>query len=183
MTQMTQMMQVTLFTQDAPARLPHGSDEPRGSEPHGSGEPRGPEPHGTDPNQPPHPAATSRGTRRIGRLLVASGLGLLPWMYVLAAGLPAVMTAPRRPAAWIGLDVLEAAGLIATGLLARRGDRRHALGAAATAALLVVDAWFDTMTATSTGDLAAAIAMALCPELPLAAVCGWLAIRASRQHV
>jgi streptomycin 6-kinase len=104
-------------------------------------------------------------------------------MYVLAAGLPAVMTAPRWPAAWIGLDTLEAAGLIATGLLAARGDRRHALAAAATTALLVVDAWFDAMTATSTSDLGAAIAMALCPELPLAAVCGWLAIRASQQNI
>ncbi|GIG59594.1 hypothetical protein Lfu02_39660 [Longispora fulva] len=160
-----------LFTRDAPTGQPRRSDEPLG-----------PGPHGTDPNQPPHPAATSRGTRRIGRLLVASGLGLLPWMYVLAAGLSAVATAPRWPAAWIGMDILEAAGLIATGLLAARGDRRHALAAAATAALLVVDAWFDTMTATSNSDLGAAIAMALCAELPLAAVCGWLAMRGSRQR-
>lgn len=171
------MTQIVRFTADAPTRQPHGSDEPHSSDRHSS------EPHGTDPDQPPRSAATSRATRRIGRLLVACGLGLLPWMYVLAAGLPAVMTAPRWPVAWIGLDVLEAAGLLATGLLASRGDRRHALAAAATAALLVVDAWFDTMTATSTGDLAAAIAMALCPELPLAALCGWLAIRASRQNI
>ena len=170
-----------LFTQDTPTGQPHRSDEPLRSEPLGS-EPLGSEPQGTEPDQPPHSAVASRGTRRIGRLLVASGLGLLPWMYVLAAGLPAVMTAPRWPAAWIGLDSLEAAGLIATGLLASRGDRRHALAAAATTALLVVDAWFDTMTATSDSDLGAAIAMALCPELPLAAVCGWLAIRASRQN-
>lgn len=174
---MTHMTQLTVFTRDAPTGEPHRSDEPLEYEPLEY------EPQGTDPNEPPRSAATSRSTRRIGRLLVASGLGLLPWMYVLAAGLPAVMTAPRWPVAWIGLDILEAAGLIATGLLAARGDRRHALAAAATAALLVVDAWFDTMTATSHADLAAAIAMALCPELPLAAVCGWLAIRASRQNL
>lgn len=174
---------MTLFTQDAPTRQPH-SPEPHSPEPH-KPEPHKPDPHSPEPHTttPPHPTPTSRATRRIARLLLASGLGLLPWMYVLAAGLPAVMTAPRWPAAWIGLDVLEAAGLIATGLLVSRGDRRHALAAAATAALLVVDAWFDTMTATSNSDLGAAIAMALCPELPLAAVCGWLAIRASRQHL
>lgn len=147
-----------------------------------TGRAAGGEAHSTDRNQPPHSATTSRGARRIGRLLVASGLALLPWMYVLAAGPPTVMTATRWPAAWIGLDVLEAAGLITTGLLASRRDRRHTPAAAATAALLVVDAWFDTMTATSSSDLRAAIAMALCPELPLAAVCAWLAIRASRQH-
>ncbi|WP_412542600.1 hypothetical protein R8Z50_08940 [Longispora sp. K20-0274] len=165
------MTQMTLFTVDAPTGQPHRSAERLGSGP-----------HGTDPNQPPHPAATSRASRRIGHLLVASGLGLLPWMFVLVAGLSAVATAPRWPAAWIGLDILEAAGLIGTGLLTARGDRRHALAAAATAALLVVDAWFDTMTATSNSDLWAAIAMALCPELPLAAVCGWLAMRAARQR-
>jgi hypothetical protein len=193
---MTQMM---LFTREARqadsaghrmaegTRQPHdtgslGNETESTGSPHGTGPRAGSEGHTTDRNQPPHSATTSRGTRRIGRLLVASGLGLLPWMYVLAAGLPTVMTAPRWPAAWIGLDILEAAGLIATGLLASRGDRRHTLAAAATTALLVVDAWFDTMTATSSSDLKAAIAMALCPELPLAAVCAWLAIRASRQH-
>jgi hypothetical protein len=75
-------------------------------------------------------------------------------------------------------DALEALGLIATGLLAARGDRRHALAAAATATLLAVDTWFDTTTAAPGGDLATAVAMALGAELPLAALCGRLALRA-----
>ncbi|NUS17907.1 MAG: hypothetical protein HOY69_42010, partial [Streptomyces sp.] len=88
----------------------------------------------------PRPA---RGVRRAGWLPAACGLALLPWLYVLATGLPATATAAHWPVAWVGLDALEALGLIATGLLAARGDRRHALAAAATATLLVVDAWFD----------------------------------------
>jgi hypothetical protein len=122
----------------------------------------------------PRPA---RGTRRAGWLLVACGLALLPWLYVLATGLPATATAAHWPVAWVGLDALEALGLIATGLLVARGDRRYALAAAATATLLVVDAWFDTTTAASGGDFAAAVAMALGAELPLAALCGRLALR------
>lgn len=122
----------------------------------------------------PRPA---RGMRRAGWLLVACGLGLLPWLYVLATGLPATATAAHWPVAWVGLDALEALGLIATGLLAARGDRRHALAAAATATLLVVDAWFDTTTAAPGGDFATAAAMALGAELPLAALCGRLALR------
>lgn len=125
--------------------------------------------------QEPRPA---RGMRLAGGLLVACGLGLLPWLYVLATGLPATATAAHWPVAWVGLDALEALGLIATGLLAARGDRRHALAAAATAALLVVDAWFDTTTAAPGGDFATAVAMALGAELPLAALCGRLALRA-----
>ncbi|GAA2522529.1 hypothetical protein GCM10010276_86930 [Streptomyces longisporus] len=123
----------------------------------------------------PRPA---RGMRRTGWLLVACGLALLPWLYVLAAGLPATAPAAHWPVALVGLDALEALGLIATGLLAARGDRRHALAAAATATLLVVDAWFDTTTATPGGDFATAVAMSLGAELPLAALCGRLALRA-----
>ncbi|MFD5813936.1 hypothetical protein [Streptomyces sp. NPDC127038] len=127
----------------------------------------------------PRPA---RGMRRAGWLLVACGLALVPWLYVLATGLPATATAAHWPVAWVGLDALEALGLIATGLLAARGDRRHALAAAATATLLVVDAWFDTTTAAPSGDLATAVVMALGAELPLAALCGRLALRALSRH-
>ncbi|MFE7853197.1 hypothetical protein [Streptomyces sp. NPDC057403] len=127
----------------------------------------------------PRPA---RGMLRAGWLLVACGLALLPWLYVLATGLPATATAAHWPVAWVGLDALEALGLIATGLLAARGDRRHALAAAATATLLAVDAWFDTTTATPGGDFATAVAMALDAELPLAALCGRLALRALSRH-
>ncbi|WP_433887468.1 hypothetical protein [Streptomyces sp. CA-111067] len=127
----------------------------------------------------PRPA---RGMRRAGWLLVACGLALLPWLYVLATGLPPTATAAHWPVAWVGLDALEALGLIATGLLAARGDRRHALAAAATATLLVVDAWFDTTTAAPGGDLATAVAIALGAELPLAALCGRLALRALSRH-
>ncbi|KJY32403.1 hypothetical protein VR44_16095 [Streptomyces katrae] len=128
----------------------------------------------------PRPA---RGLRRAGCLLVAFGLALLPWLYVLATSLPATATAAHWPLAWIGLDALEALGLITTGLLATRGDRRHALAAAATATLLVVDAWLDTTTAAPGGDFATAAAMALVAELPLAALCGRLGLRALSRHV
>ncbi|GAB1332170.1 hypothetical protein ACE1SV_65090 [Streptomyces sennicomposti] len=128
--------------------------------------------------QEPRPA---RGMRRAGWLLVACGLALLPWLCVLATGLPATATAAHWPVAWVGLDALEALGLITTGLLAARGDRRHALAAAATATLLGVDAWFDTTTAAPGGDFATAVAMALGAELPLAALCGRLALRTLRR--
>ena len=127
----------------------------------------------------PRPA---RGMRRAGWLLVACGLALLPWLYVLATGLPATATAAHWPVAWVGLDALEALGLIATGVLAARGDRRHAPAAAATATLLVVDAWFDTTTVAPGGDFATAVAMALGAELPLAALCGRLALRTLSRH-
>ncbi|MFD7426658.1 hypothetical protein ACFV6Z_06305 [Streptomyces sp. NPDC059818] len=119
---------------------------------------------------------------RAGRLLVVCGLLLLPWLYVLATGLSETITAVHWPVAWVGLDTMEAVGLITTGALAAHGDRWHPLVATATAALLVTDAWFDTVTASAGSDLARAAAMALGAELPLAALCVWLAVRALQQR-
>jgi hypothetical protein len=109
--------------------------------------------------------------RRLGRALVAAGAALVPWMAGLA------VLGVRWRTAWVGLDTLEALGLVTTGLLLRRGDRRCSLAAAVTATLLVVDAWFDTTTASPGLDRLTAVAAAGFLELPLAAVCAVLAAR------
>lgn len=112
-------------------------------------------------------------------VLLASGVALVPWLYVLARTLPSTARVAHWNAAWVGLDALEALGLLSTAVLRMRGDDRHRLAAAATGTLLVVDAWFDTVTAASGGELAGAVAMALGAELPLAALCAVLALRVS----
>ncbi|MGW3117822.1 hypothetical protein ACWDBW_11870 [Streptomyces sp. NPDC001107] len=114
---------------------------------------------------------------RTEHVLVGCGLALLPWLVVLAKGLPGTAVATHWNTAWVGLDALEATGLIATGLLTARGHHLHPLTASATATLLAVDAWFDTMTAAPGGDQLSALAMAFGAELPLAAVCAALAVR------
>ncbi|MDF3144864.1 MULTISPECIES: hypothetical protein [unclassified Streptomyces] len=114
---------------------------------------------------------------RMEHVLVVSGLALLPWLVVLAGSLPGTAVASNWRTVWIGLDAAEALGLIATGLLAVRGHRLHALTATAAATLLVVDAWFDTMTAAPGVDQVSAAAMALGAELPLAVMCVVLAAR------
>ncbi|WP_254389967.1 hypothetical protein [Streptomyces sp. AC550_RSS872] len=114
---------------------------------------------------------------RMEYVLVACGLSLLPWLVVLADSLPAAAVASNWRTVWIGLDAAEAVALIATGLLAVRGHRLHSLTATAAATLLVVDAWFDTMTAAPGADQLSAVAMAVGAELPLAVVCVVLAAR------
>jgi hypothetical protein len=114
-------------------------------------------------------------TSRLGVALIGSGLALVPWLFVLATGLPSTVAAAHWPAAWAGFDGLEALGLITTGVLVRRGDHRRCLPAAVTATLLVVDAWFDVVTAASGAERTAALAMAGCLELPLAFVCSVVA--------
>ncbi|MET7761794.1 hypothetical protein [Streptomyces sp. NPDC005336] len=137
----------------------------------------------------PAPAAASARTARRAWLtrvrpesvLLVSGAALVPWLFVLAKTLPSTARVTHWNAAWVGLDALQALGLLSTAALRRRRDDRHRLTAAATGALLVVDAWFDTVTAAPGGELAMAAAMAVCAELPLAAVCAALALGGERR--
>ncbi|MFC5750235.1 hypothetical protein [Actinomadura rugatobispora] len=119
-----------------------------------------------------------RRTRLAGWGLVAGGAALVPWMGVLAARLPSTTQVSNWSAAWIGLDAALATGLIATGTLLARGDVRHSLTAAATASLLVMDAWFDVTTAPAGPGRTAALALAAGVELPVAGLCATLAVRA-----
>ena len=130
------------------------------------------------------PGAGTRTRTRVGRhattvtaagLLVA-GSGLVPWLYVLATTLPSRTEAWHWPAAWVGLDLMEAAGLLGTGLLLLRADSRYRLTAAATAALLTTDAWFDVVTAPPGKAQLTSVLMAAVAELPAAAACTWLAV-------
>lgn len=114
--------------------------------------------------------------------LIGPGLALIPWLFVLAIGLPSATTASHWSTAWVGLDGLEALGLITTGVLVNRRDPRRCLAAAVTATLLLVDAWFDVSTAAAGADQAAAVAMAICLEIPLAIVCAVLAVRTLPRH-
>ncbi|MFJ3173247.1 LPXTG cell wall anchor domain-containing protein [Streptomyces roseus] len=122
--------------------------------------------------------ATRRTTRpRLATLLTGAGVALLPWMVVLAKTLPQTAEVSNWSTAWVGLDAVLAAGLSGTGVLLGRHDPRAAPLAAATAALLLMDAWFDVVTAAPGSARAAALALAVCAELPLAAACAAVAAR------
>ncbi|MGI5457411.1 hypothetical protein ACQEWB_30455 [Streptomyces sp. CA-249302] len=108
-------------------------------------------------------------------LLGAAAVLLVPWMVVLGLTLPADTEVRHWSVAWIGLDVLMAAGCAATALLGLRGDPRARLTASATAAVAVLDAWFDMTTAQPGTELTQAVACALA-EAVLAAVCIRLAV-------
>ena len=112
-------------------------------------------------------------------LALCAGL-LLPWIVVLAATLPAHTMARNWAIAWSGFDVLLAVMLGATAYLRRVGDPRVGALAGASAAMLLVDAWFDTSTSALGFDLATAWFSAVFIELPLAVFCARIALRAPR---
>ncbi|WP_018537873.1 MULTISPECIES: hypothetical protein [unclassified Streptomyces] len=119
------------------------------------------------------PVRRAGGAHRwTGRVLIAAGLALLPWLGYLAGTLP-----PAEAAAWVALDTLEAAALLTAGTRLLRSDPRHRAPAAVAAALLLADACIDLATAAPGPELAAATAMALAAELPLTALCVGLAVR------
>ncbi|MGH6654171.1 MAG: hypothetical protein ACRDVE_03065 [Actinocrinis sp.] len=111
---------------------------------------------------------TSATGRWSARGLIGGGLAMIPWLFHLAASLPSTATAAHWDAVWVGLDAAEALGLLATGLLIRRGDPRCSLAATFTATLLTVDAWFDCGTSARGADRTSAVLMAACVEIPLA---------------
>ncbi|MEC3975280.1 hypothetical protein [Amycolatopsis sp. H20-H5] len=116
----------------------------------------------------------------IGKLLLAAGLALVPWIAVLWGTLPDTYDARNWRAAWIGFDALEAGGLLASAWLFRRRDHRAPLAAIGSAMLLLVDAWFDVVTAGE--DLVFSLLMAGALELPLAALCLVAALRGVRMQ-
>jgi hypothetical protein len=113
-------------------------------------------------------------------LLGAVALGLLPWTAYLTATLPRQHVAHHWDLAWAGFDVFEAVALAATMFaLLRRLPQLPLLAAVAGTALLC-DAWFDLLTASPGDDLRWSLVEAFVAELPLAALCFWIALDSDR---
>ena len=105
------------------------------------------------------------------------GVLLLPWTGVLIEQLHGQAGKRSFSSSWVGLDLLEAACLLIVAALLSRRHRATSPVAAATAAILCMDAWFDTMSAAPQLPYAEALAMASFVELPLAALLAWTAWR------
>ncbi|WP_406015868.1 hypothetical protein OG520_35750 [Streptomyces sp. NBC_00984] len=108
----------------------------------------------------------TRTPARLGRALLVVAVLLLAWTVYLGSVTDGEVQAQNWSVSWIGLDLFEVATLTATGVLAMRRSRAVSPVAAAAAALLLLDAWFDVMTVDSPTDWYIAWAMALGVELP-----------------
>ena len=117
-------------------------------------------------------------SRLLARLFAVCGVLLLPWIGVLIEQLHGQAGKRSFGSSWVGLDILEAACLLIVACLLSRRHRATSPVAAATAAILCMDAWFDTMSAAPKLPYAESLVMACFAELPLAALLGWTAWRA-----
>src|SRR3982074_3607028 len=101
-------------------------------------------------------------------LFALSGIVLVPWIVFLVRSLPSTHAAAHWDIAWAGFDVGLALLLFGVAVAAWRRSPWLEGAAAAAAALLVVDAWFDILTSSTHVELGMAIGEAVLVELPLA---------------
>ena len=105
---------------------------------------------------------------------------LIIWAGFLIITLPRNYTANHWHVAWGGFDIGLGAALVATSVAVVRRSPFAEVAAAVTGTLLVCDAWFDLMTSSTTAELVQAALEAALVELPLAALCFWMAINLAR---
>jgi hypothetical protein len=119
-----------------------------------------------------------RRSRLLAGLFAVCGILLVPWIGLMIWQLHGQAGKRSFSSSWVGLDIIEAIGLLTVAFLLSRRHRATSPVAAATAAVLCMDAWFDTMSAAQQLPYAESLAMACFAELPLAALLAWTAWRA-----
>ena len=125
-------------------------------------------------------ASIRKRSRRTALVYTTGAVLLIPWTVYLAFTLPRRDLATHYRGAWVGFDALLMVAIVLTAYYAFRMDDRVQLPAMATATLLIVDAWFDVMTAGGRTEVYQAIAMAVCIEIPAALFSLYLARRVNR---
>ena len=118
--------------------------------------------------------------RWVALLLTAIVVGLVIWTLYLTYALPARHVTDHWRIAWAGFDIGLAVAIGATALGVLREAQWVDATAAATATLLVTDAWFDIALADGGGERLEAIVLAVIGEIPLALFCVWIVMNAER---
>jgi hypothetical protein len=123
-------------------------------------------------------ADTAGGQKWLGRTLVLAAVGLLGWTIYLGSVLRGQVMVRDWQIAWVGMDVMQVTGLTFCGILLARRHRLLSPVAAATATLLVLDAWFDVTTTQGGVVWVVSVLMALGLELPVAYLMAKLSVLA-----
>ena len=113
-------------------------------------------------------------------MLGGVALVLLPWSAFLSATLPSRHVAEHWELAWTGFDLFEAAAIIGTFVAVLRRSPAVTVLATIAGTALLCDAWFDLVTASPGRDVQWALLFAVFAEVPLAALCFWIAVDSDR---
>src|SRR5690348_9895062 len=103
---------------------------------------------------------------------------MIPWDTYLALSLPQRQISPHYRGTWVIYDAVLCIVLARIGWLAHKRNPKVVISAAAGAALLFADAWFDVSSAYGNDDHIQALSFAVFLELPGAYLCAKIAGRA-----
>ena len=133
-----------------------------------------------DTTKPIYPAIP-RWTAALYGLLVAV---TIPWTVYIGITLPTKHVSQHWDAAWVGLDIAIAFFLILNAIFSYLESKWLVMSATATSTLLIVDAWFDVITARYGRPLDISLASALFVEIPLAIMTFTIALRIiNHEHI
>ncbi|MDQ6935768.1 MAG: hypothetical protein M3130_10845 [Actinomycetota bacterium] len=114
----------------------------------------------------PHDPRSLRRRRALLRLTAAGSLLLIPWTIYLAYALPRRYQTAHWGATWVGYDVGLIVMLGVTAVLAWRRKLVMIIAATVAGTMLLVDSWFDVMTA-SGSDRLTSVLSAVVLEVPV----------------
>ena len=120
--------------------------------------------------------------RRLAAALGLTAILLVPWTLWLTFTLPTRHLTHHYRLAWVGFDIGLAIAFGATAIAAARLSPWLQALATLTGTMLLCDAWFDVVTAASGDEQTKAILEAVCAEIPLAILCGWIVLDTTRFH-
>jgi hypothetical protein len=134
----------------------------------------------------PHPSLEPKQVRRrrLGLIvMVAICVILAIWIAVLALTLREHFRVRYWPAVWVGLDIAELAGFVATAWAAWKQRQVLIVFLIATATLLLSDAWFDLALDYGSRGFVVSVLEAIFVEIPLALIMFAAARRLIRLNV
>jgi hypothetical protein len=118
--------------------------------------------------------------RKMPAALLLTAVALVAWVLELGSVLQGQAQVRNWSSTWVGLDLMEIAGLVLTAILLRRRSVYLSSVAAVTATLFGLDAWFDVLTAPAGAAWYESLACAFFGEIPMAVLLASLAIWAPR---
>jgi hypothetical protein len=124
-----------------------------------------------------------RLVRKLPLALMLIAVGLSAWVLELGSVLQGQAQVRNWSSVWVGLDLMEIAGLTVTAILLRRRSAYLAVVAAVTATLFALDAWFDVLTAAAGASWYESLADAFFGEIPMTALLTAIAVWATRQRL
>ena len=116
-------------------------------------------------------------------MYMISALILVPWTIYLGASLPSHHLSAHWDVSWSGLDTAIVVMMLTTGLLAYRRSRLLTITSSTVGSLLLVDAWFDTMSEKNGGQFHQALFLAVILEIPMALTSYYIAYKVLKHNM